>query len=168
MYYCSMGGRLLPMGCTEFQSNKQAPTTRAPYYGHITVASAIGSSSDTRVVNIPLPSDTESAYAVYRGGKLRKLAVLNLQPFHHTSSPRPSKSSRFQVPKGFAEAKVERLTASGSDSLGEITFAGVSYDHDMQRGKPVIVDPRKEMAIIQDGTVNIMVPDSSAVPLTLK
>ncbi|KAJ5365473.1 hypothetical protein N7517_008359 [Penicillium concentricum] len=150
------------------QGKKQAPTTRAPYYGHIMVASTIGSSDDARVANIPLQSDTESAYAVYNGNKLSKLVVLNLKAFNHTESPRPSKTYTFQVPNEFTGAKIERLTAPGSDSLDGITFGGVSYDYDLQQGKPVIIDPQHEQAVFQDGVVSITVPDSSAVLLTLK
>ncbi|OQE04651.1 hypothetical protein PENVUL_c031G10233 [Penicillium vulpinum] len=149
------------------QGRHQGPTTRAPYYGHIMVASAIGSSNDTRIANIPLKSDTESAYAIYNGDKPAKLVVLNLQAFNHTGNPRPGKTYSFQVPSEVTGAKVERLTAPGSDSLDDITFAGVSYDYDLQEGNPVIINAQDERADFQDGVVTVNVPDSSAVLLTL-
>lgn len=133
------------------------------------VASAIGSSGNTRVVNIPLRRDTESAYAIFEGDKLTKLAVLNLQVFNHTTgSTRPSRGYSFQVPEQFTHAKVERLTAPGSDMLDNITFGGVSYDHDLKQGKPVAIDPKGETTAIQNGILGINLPDSSAVLLTLK
>lgn len=42
------------------------------------VASAMGQSKDTCIVNIPLSEDTESAYAIYNGDQLSKLVVTNL------------------------------------------------------------------------------------------
>lgn len=133
------------------------------------VASAVGSSSNTRVVNIPLRKDTESAYAIYDGDKMTKLAIINLQAFNHTThSSRPSRSYSFRVPEQFASAKAERLIAPGSDMSDNITFGGVSYDYDLKQGKPVVTDPKEETTAIQNGILNIALPDSSAVLLTLK
>lgn len=150
------------------ETKVQAPTTRAPYYGHVMVASALGRSKETRVVNIPLNEDTESAYAVYDSDKLAKLVVLNMQSFNHTTGgTRSSSSYSFQVPGEFASAKVERLTALGSDVLDGITFGGVSYDYVLNKGQPVVVGPQNETLALQDGVLNVTLPDSSAVLLTL-
>ncbi|KAJ5186260.1 Glycoside hydrolase superfamily [Penicillium cf. viridicatum] len=72
------------------------------------VASAIGQSKDTRIVNIPLSEDTESAYSIYNGDQLSKLVVTNLRAFHQTTS-----------------ARMERLIVPGSDALDNITFGGI-------------------------------------------
>lgn len=149
-------------------SNGQPPKTRAPYYGQIMVASAIGNAQDARIVNIPLVEDTEAAYGIYHGEELSKLVVLNLQAYNQTTSRnRPSRDYKFKVPNHFKKAEVERLAAPGSDSTDCITFGGVSFDYELLEGKPVIVDEKEDTANIDHGVLQISVADSSAVLLTL-
>lgn len=133
------------------------------------VASAIGSSDDVRVVNTPLRRDTESAYAIYDGDELTKLAVTNLQEFNHTmNSTRPTRSYSFRVPWQYTQAKADRLTAPGSDLQNKITFGGVSYDYNLKQGRPVVVDSKEEIISVQNGVLTVTLPDSSAVLLSLK
>lgn len=115
------------------------PTTRPPYYGQIMVAAALGQSDQTRVVDIPLNEDTESAYALCEGDRLSKLAITNLQGFNQTTTTsRPSREYKFQVPHRYRRARVERLIAPGSDAVNNVTFGGVSYAHDLKKGRPVV------------------------------
>lgn len=143
------------------------PTTRPPYYGQIMVASAIGHSRDTRIVNIPLAEDTESAYAIYNGARLSKLVVTNLRAFNQTSRTRPSRKYEFTLPERYQSAKVERLIGPGSDAVGNITFGGISYDHALAEGKPVRLHDG-ERSGIKHGALTVNVPDSSAVLVTLE
>ena len=130
------------------------------------VAKALGQSDDNKIVNIPLDGDLEAAYGLYDGGKLSKLVVLNLNAFNQsTTAARPSRHYGFRVPGH--RAKVERLIAPGSDSVSNVTFAGISYDYDLGRGKPVTVDSSEEIAFVQGGVLNVQIPDSSAALLTL-
>lgn len=145
----------------------QPPTTCPPYYGQIMVAAALGQQQDARIVNIPLSEDTESAYAIYNGDRLSKLAVVNLRAFNQTSSTRPSKQYQFQVPNSYRQGKVERLIAPGSDSLKGITFSGTSYDYDRKEGRPVVVDSKKEVVSVENGVLSVDVPDASAVLVSL-
>jgi hypothetical protein len=62
---------------------------------------------------------------------------------------------------------VERLIAPGSDALTNITFGGVSYDYDLKQGRPVTLDWKGERAGIHSNMLQIDVPDSSAVLLSL-
>lgn len=150
------------------ESKGVAPTTRPPYYGHIMVANAIGQSKNTRIVNIPLGEDTESAYAIYDGKRLSKLVVTNLRAFNQTTTEtRPHRAYSFQVPARHRSAKVERLIGPGSDALVNITFGGISYDYALRRGMPVPVHGLEEVAGVRDGVLAVKVPDSSAVLLTL-
>lgn len=112
--------------------------------------------------------ETESAYAIYDGDRLSKLAVVNMQAFNQTSTgTRPSKVYKFEVPGHYRQAKVESLIAPGSDATEEVTFAGISYDHDLAMGKPVVVDPKEKFVMIKDGVLHFDVPDSSAVLVSL-
>lgn len=130
------------------------------------VASAIGQSKDTRIVNIPLSEDTESAYAIYNGDQLSKLVVTNLRAFNQTTSDRPHRKYEFHVPAQYKSARIERLIGPGSDALDNITFGGISYDYALNGGKPVQQNMNEETRI-QNGLLTILVPDSSAVLLTL-
>lgn len=130
------------------------------------VASAIGQAEDVRVVNVPLGRDTEAAYGIYQGDKLAKLVVLNLEAFNQTAqSPRNIREYRFRVP-GAKSAKVERLTAPGSDSTGNITFGGVSYDYSLARGRPTHLNSTKETVAVRDGLLRAKVPASEAILYT--
>lgn len=132
------------------------------------VASALGQQQNARIVNIPLSRDTESAYAIYNGNRLSKLAVVNLQAFNQTSSgSRPSRQYQFEVPAQYSQARFERLIAPGSDALKEVTFAGTSYDYDLKQGRPVVVDPKDEVERIDNGVLFVDVPDASAVLVSL-
>ena len=144
------------------------PTTKPPYYGQIMVATALGQSENMRISNIPLSGDTESAYALFDGEDLSKLVILNFQTFNETSdaASRLSRKYQFKIPEGYESARVERLTAPGSDSEKGVTFGGVSYDHDLKMGQPVVVDSGKETVDINDGVLSITLPDSSGVLVT--
>ncbi|KAJ5630806.1 uncharacterized protein N7484_010906 [Penicillium longicatenatum] len=149
-------------------SEGQPPTTRPPYYGHIMVAASLGHSENIRIVNIPLEEDTESAYGIYNDDKLSKLVVVNLNAFNQsTTTGRPSRKYEFKVPGHYKRATVERLIAPGSDALTNITFGGVSYDYDFKQGRPVTLDWKEERAGIHSNMLQIDVPDSSAVLLSL-
>ncbi|KAJ5370389.1 uncharacterized protein N7496_006481 [Penicillium cataractarum] len=149
-------------------SEGNPPKTRPPYYGQIMVASAIGDAKDARIVNIPLAEDTEAAYGIYQGEGLSKLVVLNLQAYNQTASrSRPSREYEFKVPNHVKKAKIERLSAPGSDSVESVTFGGVSFDYDLLEGRPVVVEEKEDVATIGRGVLRISVADSSAVLLTL-
>jgi hypothetical protein len=132
------------------------------------VANAIGKSDNIRIVNIPLGEDTESAYAIYDGKRLSKLAVMNLRAFNQTTTgTRPHRAYNFHVPARHRSAKVERLIGPGSDALDNITFGGISYGYALRRGMPVPVHALEEVARVRDGVLTVEVPDSSAVLLSL-
>ncbi|KAF3384630.1 Beta-glucuronidase [Penicillium rolfsii] len=149
-------------------SKGQPPKTRAPYYGQIMVAAAIGSDPDTRIANIPLAEDTEAAYGIYHGEGLSKLVVINLRAYNQTATRnRPSREYEFKVPNKFKKAKLDLLSAPGSDSVESITFGGISFDYELLEGKPVAIYEKEETASIDHGILRISVADSSAVLVTL-
>lgn len=134
------------------------------------VAKALGRSEQMRIKNLALEGDTEAAYALFDGERLARVVVLNMQMFNSsTAGERPSKNYRFRVPSAAAagsRVKVERLMAAGSDAEDGTTFGGVSYDYNLQQGKPVVVDDKEEAVDVEDGVVAVDVPDSSAALLS--
>ncbi|KAJ5668439.1 uncharacterized protein N7477_007009 [Penicillium maclennaniae] len=80
------------------QTSKTTIGTKAPYYGNIMVAAMLRGEADStvQVVNLPMSSDTDAAYAAYVGGKLARIAMINMQEFNYTmaeSRPRPNMPS---------------------------------------------------------------------------
>ncbi|KAK4240871.1 hypothetical protein C8A03DRAFT_12841 [Achaetomium macrosporum] len=136
--------------------------TKAPYYGSIAVAAALGNlrQSPATVVEIPLSSSSssssmipESAYAIYssHGTHLTRLLILNLRAYNTTVNgaglvplpaplpPRPQPEYAFRL-DGVAPGtvvNVKRLMANGSDAITGITFDGWSYNYELDRGRPV-------------------------------
>jgi hypothetical protein len=132
------------------------------------VANAFGNSDNTRIVNIPLGEDTESAYAIYDGERLSKLVVTNLRAFNQTTTgTRPHRAYSFHVSARHRSSKVERLIGPVSDALVDITFGRISYGYALRRGMPVSVHGLEEVATGRDGVLAVEVPDSSAVLLSL-
>ncbi|KAK3905880.1 hypothetical protein C8A05DRAFT_41265 [Staphylotrichum tortipilum] len=143
--------------------------TKAPYYGSITLASALGRGPAT-VVEIPLNSTAnstgllpESAYAVYThsGARLARLVVINMRGYNTTVGgaglvPLPSPPARGAVEKGTergGEIAIHRLLANGSDAITGITFDGWSYNWELAEGMPVRLGNVTvgERAVIEEG-----------------
>ncbi|KAB8337063.1 hypothetical protein FH972_021367 [Carpinus fangiana] len=124
---------------------KTAVGTKPPYYGQIAVAATLGNltAHTVNVANLPLHDETQSAYATYEDGKLRRIAVINMHQFNYssTSTPhRPTLSYQFKLPSecvGGKQANVRRLMANGSNADTGVTFNGFSYSYELGRGKPV-------------------------------
>jgi len=140
------------------------------------------SRSAVRVVNIPLSSDREAAYAAYVDGRLARLMVINLEAYNYTLNgqgpglnpvARPSYNYTFQLPAGSADAAasvgVQRLYANGSDALSGITFDGWSYNYELDNGRPVRLTnvTTGETLPISRGQVTVSVPASQAVILNV-
>ncbi|KAF2190355.1 glycoside hydrolase family 79 protein [Zopfia rhizophila CBS 207.26] len=152
--------------------------TKAPYYGNIAVANVLGdiSRNNTRISNIDLASDHETAYAVYVDGKLARIALLQLSQYNYTSNTtnqpatRPNSTFIFQVPQdsGVKKIFVQRLMANGSDAISGITFDGYSYNYELDEGKPVLQNniTRGESILVgEDGLFDIDLPWSSGAVL---
>ncbi|KAF7194773.1 Beta-glucuronidase [Pseudocercospora fuligena] len=152
--------------------------TKAPYYGNIGVAAFLGRSEETRVVNLPLSSEREAAYAAYIAGSLDKIMVINMMAYNATDYnqeyindfPRPSEEYGFQLSEEYngKEMGVQRLMANGSDAISGITFDGYSYNFELDEGRPVLlsnVTRGEKVDVDDDGMVKVEAPWSSAVIL---
>ena len=164
--------------------------TKPPFYGQVGAAAAIGdlSNADAPVtvepLALPAPSDFDSAYAIYSAQQLVRLAAVNLREYNYSESsggaplpdpgPRGSQNYTFQLPTGIGlEGKnvgVQRLMANGSDAITGVSFDGVSFNYELDQGRPVKLDnvTTGEIAPVSDsGIVTVQVPDSSAIVLGL-
>ncbi|KAH7166586.1 hypothetical protein EDB81DRAFT_866294 [Dactylonectria macrodidyma] len=154
------------------------PATRAPYYGTIAAAATIGRSGkhDIQVTELEMETETESAYAIYQDGSLARIAIINMDEYNATSSSvksRPTKEYTFslltrQGTKGSnkynRKLRVQRLIAAGSDALSGITWDGISYNYELDEGRPVRlrnVTGSLEHVNMYRGSFRVSVPHSS-------
>ena len=182
--------RITEMLLSQYQSWQVIDTkntvtgTKAPYYGNIAVAAALGSVSEEciSISNIVLSADTEAAYAVYSGNLLKRLIIINMNGYNTTKDgagieplpnpdPRPIRSFTFTI-NALEEGHtmpLQRLMANGSDAITGITFDGWSYNMELDNGMPVRLHNVTvgENVKAGKGVVTVEVPDSSAAILTL-
>lgn len=167
------------------QTDKTTIGTKAPYYGNAMVAAMLrggdsetesDSSSHVQVVSLPMPHETEAAYATYIGGNLARIAVINMQEYNYTdagisSTGRGSASYVFRLPDiSDNSLSVQRLLANGSNAITGITWDGWSYNHELKRGAPVRLDNvtvGETVNIGGQGEVKVKLPYSSAAILSL-
>lgn len=166
------------------ETEKTVKGTKAPYYGNIAAAAALGNLTrgGVTVSSIPLSSDMEAAYAIYEEGHLRRVLAINMHSYNTTADgagvdPLPSPDPRPARPFSFllsdlhddTEFAVQRLMANGSDAITGITFDGWSYNWELDNGKPVRLHnvTTGETLRPSKGVVSVKVPDSSAVLLSI-
>jgi hypothetical protein len=147
--------------------------TKAPYYGNIAVAASLGNltAGDVQVKNIALSKTTEAAYAIYANKVLKRVMVINMQQYNYTGNEknfasRPLQTYNFTLPTSCSgHGVVQRLLANGSDAISGITFNGMSYNYELNLGRPVLLGnvTRDEVTnVSEDGIVQVAVPYSSA------
>ncbi|KAI1424519.1 glycoside hydrolase family 79 protein [Xylaria sp. FL1777] len=167
--------------------------TRAPYYGNVAVAAFLGNLriEPVRVAHLELqrsePNGTEtdvgvrdSAYAAYVDDALARIMVVNMRAYNYTlngtgnldapnPAPRRVRTYSFGV-DGFEEGRtavVRRLFANGSDAITGISWDGLSYNYELDLGRPVRLGnvTTGEKVEVRGGAVEVAVPDSQAVVL---
>lgn len=164
------------------QTDKTSIGTKPPYYGNIVVAAMMGNllKSEVQIANIPLESQFEAAYAAYVDKTLERIAVINMREYNYTVNgttdipnpvARPSQTYSFQIPSGLGkQATIQRLYANGSDAISGITWDGLSYNWELNEGKPVRLQNVTvgEKVKVKNGQVSVKVQDSTAVILNFK
>ncbi|RDW82571.1 hypothetical protein BP6252_03683 [Coleophoma cylindrospora] len=185
MLYCATLGfsRVHMQLGTDFRYSSWQPVTTAnmtkgtlpPYYGNVAVAAMLGnvSAAAPQIVNLALEHDLEAAYAAYTNGTLARVALINLKQWNVSMSgnntARPNRTYTLDLGlKNGREVKVQRLLAAGSDAKRGISWDGWSYEMDLDEGRPVRLPNVTvgEVLKARNGSVEVVVPDSSAVILT--
>lgn len=96
------------------------------YYGNLFNAAVFAEGHKQTEV---LVNETNfSAYAVYDKGGLQSIVAVNLNMWNSTFDPVERPYTALELPKGWHDAKVSRLTSPGVDIADNITFAGQSVD----------------------------------------
>lgn len=117
-------------GWTPVEYNGLAPQVRAPLYGQIVAADAIGRHSTVQVKALELMRDDLSAYAIYESGKLARYVLVNLDEWNSTSSyPRPSQKFELEIPHRSKGVEVKRLVGPGASADSDISWGGFSWNY---------------------------------------
>ena len=152
--------------------------TKAPYYGNIAVANMMGdlTKSNVSIANIPMPSIYEAAYAAYVDDRLARIAIINMVEYNYTgpasaSAARPSATYSFEIPRLWMQTSlcVQRLMANGSNAITGITWDGISYNWELDNGKPVSlanVTTGETVQVASGGEFSVQVPYSSMAMLS--
>ncbi|KAI8626781.1 glycoside hydrolase family 79 protein [Xylariaceae sp. FL1651] len=124
----------------------------------------------------------EAAYAAYVDNTLARIMVLNLRAYNYTlngtgdlsapnPAPRPVRTYSFGLDSSAfadgAQVAVRRLLANGSDAITGISWDGVSYNYELDLGRPVRLPnvTTGETVQVRNGAVEVGVADSQAVVL---
>lgn len=105
------------------------PHIEPSYYAAIIAAEAIGSSSQTHVVEIPISDDHISGYAFYVGTELTKAVFINSNL--HLKSEKARSRTRINIQLEGAstgQAKIKRLFVPSSDATEGLTWGGLSFE----------------------------------------
>ncbi|KAL9082694.1 MAG: hypothetical protein Q9159_006234 [Coniocarpon cinnabarinum] len=167
-------------------TNKTTKGTKPPFYGQIGAAAAVGdlSASNATVEELTVGNGTyDSAYAIYSNATFARLAAVNLREYNYSLSsggapdpnagPRPSQTYTFSLPTDAISdgqnLTVQRLMANGSDAITGVTFDGISFNYELDDGRPVALGNATtgEMVMVTGGAVSVEVADSSAVVLVM-
>lgn len=152
------------------QTGMEAPQTLPPYYGKLAAATFLADSASIKVSIIPLGGSPyfDSGYGASVGGKLERIALLNLREYDSNSSSARGKQEYIVKVQPFQIWEVQRLTAAGAHDVTGVTFNGYSYEY-ASLGRPVRAHGMStNEVVIADGhgNLHVTVADSEAVVVT--
>lgn len=148
------------------------PRVQAPYYALPFVADFIGKTvggGDRGVVNVDLGSPFLSAYAMFEGANLARVAVVNLRAYGGGGEDRSAVKVRLENLGGVGQVTVGRLHAAEGTAAGgwdvngkNITWAGQQWSYKADRGNGHGRVQRKTLPVT-GGVVEVVIPDTEAV-----
>lgn len=153
------------------------PRVQAPYYALPFMADFLGKSvsGERGVVNIDLNSPVLSAYTMFEGPTLARIAVVNLREYDGTGNRSAVKvrlnnlgtvsGNKVQVGRLHADAG----TAAGGWDMNQknITWGGQQWSYEADQGKGHGVATKKNIQVT-DGSAEVVLPDSEAMIMYLK
>ncbi|KAF7325385.1 F-box only protein 21 [Mycena venus] len=151
------------------------PRVQAPYYALPYVADFIGKtvSGDRGVINLDLGNEVISGYAMFEGGSLARIAIVNLRRYDGKGI-RNAVQVHLHNLGSVSQVKVRRLHADAGTAAGgfdvdrnNITYAGQQWSYEVDQGKGHGREA-VETQPVTDGVVNIVVPDTEALIISMK
>ncbi|KAJ3558263.1 hypothetical protein NP233_g11543 [Leucocoprinus birnbaumii] len=109
--------------------NPLPPHVQPQYYAAIIAAEAIGSSGNTRIVELTISDASISGYAFYEGSNLARAVFINLRAFLSTSTSRSQTHIDLTFGNGSAKsATLKRLAIKHADDTAGLNWAGQTYE----------------------------------------
>ncbi|KAJ4297631.1 hypothetical protein N0V90_005525 [Kalmusia sp. IMI 367209] len=151
------------------------PRVQAPWYAMPFVADFLGKSvSGPRgVAHLPLDTNFITAYAMYEGDQISKVALVNLRNFAGQES-RKAVKVRLQGLGGVEEVRIGRLHAPEGTAAGgmdvnkkEIKWQDQEWRFDVGMGK-VSGEMMQKTLKVTGGVVEVVIPDSEAIIVYFK
>lgn len=106
--------------------NDTAPQVYPLYYASLLNAHVFaGGDKQTEVL---VNTTSMGAYAVYGGGQLESLVAVSISMWNSTFDAARRPYTALELPAGWEDTNVSRLTSPGVDIAANITFAGQSVD----------------------------------------
>ncbi|KAH7409642.1 hypothetical protein BKA64DRAFT_665528 [Cadophora sp. MPI-SDFR-AT-0126] len=142
------------------------PNVKPTYYAQQFVASFIGGGSAVVKVSLIYESEFYTAYGAYENGKLKRIAVINLQGWNIGTSPRPSFNFKLHIPVGLtSNLYIQRFQSpNGARGLvSDITWRGCQWTY-ASLGK-VVTEVRNDAFYVlgnADRVATINLPASQA------
>lgn len=140
---------------------------QGPFYASPYVATFVGNSSAATTVNIISNTTLYPAYAAYDGGRLSRLALLNLDYWSSNASTtaRPTHTFTLSVPSAVKTGHVSQLSSpdGATGQAPSMAFAGTQWSL-ASNGRPV-PNQRSDSFDVQAsaGVLRVPVPASEAV-----
>lgn len=148
------------------KSKWTAPLVRPTYYAMPFAADFING-KNTRVHEIKLENtNTLSAYTAWEGGKIARIAIVNMNFWKRGQGNRLSSQFTIKHLNGVKSAKIEHLTApDGALADGGLSWGGLEWTY-RSNGKGVSLRKDTNTKDVKDGAVTVSVPASSAIMIT--
>lgn len=155
------------------------PRVQAPYYALPFVADFVGKAAGTDgrrgVVNIPLNNPVLSAYAIFEGPTLARVAIVNLREYAGGEATRNAVAVRLEnLGAAVSEVRVGRLHADAGTAAGgfdvngkNITWAGQQWSYKVDRGDGHGTVQMTTLEVT-GGVVKVVIPDTEAVIVYVK
>ena len=147
-------------------SEKHGEARANPGFSGVLFLTEVFAKPNGRIMRLNAPknidSDRFSAYAVYQGGKVDKLILMNMKPYYHGSSKKGSTVtidiSEF-IPQKHKSVTFKRLTAPSIDEKdsNKISWAGQSFKYGDAKGKLKIERLGKKGTVSLRGSEAILV-----------
>ncbi|KAF2265189.1 hypothetical protein CC78DRAFT_515682 [Lojkania enalia] len=151
------------------------PRVQAPYYALPFIADFIGKtvSGNRGVINIDLNSAVLSAYVMFEGQTVARIAIVNLREYAGQGN-RNAVKIKLNGIVGVNQSRVMRLHADAGTAAGgfdvngkNITWAGQQWSYKVNQGKGHGTVTEKTLQVVGK-VLELVIPDSEAVIVHLK
>ncbi|CAJ2511344.1 Uu.00g069690.m01.CDS01 [Anthostomella pinea] len=156
----------------------RAPFVRPVYYGIVAFDQVIGPSCTAQIQQLAIPATASSAYdgfvkayAVYQGGQLSSVVVLNGRMANQSvpEAQKPALTVQVQLPAALAGQTMyfSYLTGPGADATEGTTWNGISFEQSGTGIPTTVSSDDVTVQVAGDGSASFPVRDTQVVVGTL-